>query len=215
MTRAGIGLFPGGAIGAELIRFFYSPLDDRRKEWLERLAEEMRRLKESDANVIERLSKNPEFVSLLTSASIFAYKTHIKAKLDYLANSITNSIKSDLSYDVKQAYINFVDQLSVDHIKILEYARDYRDLNINAKLKSYKDFYGVLVKGSRGVPILSQMDITTFRFLTKDLESKGLILSAVLSASFPEKFMRRLILLQKTAVINCHTLVLLLSEKSS
>ena len=174
-VKAVLNLIPvAGGTATEIFNaIILPPFEIRLSQWRELVADTLKKLEEQVEGTVPNLARNTEFTSLLISASTIASKTHLTEKHEHLRNGLVNSIDSSLSYDFKEVYMNFIDETTIQHVKLLEFLDYHKELV--APFKSYKSIYKLLVEGSRGVPILQHMDLTAFRYLMKDLEGKGLI----------------------------------------
>lgn len=152
-----------------------SPIRIRQEQWGEAIANAIYKLQLESAGIVETLSKNEEFQSLLISATLYASKTHLEQKRTALSNALINSVNSILPFDVKEIYLRFIDELTLQHIKTLDFVVGNAEVIKTYNLKSITKIYEMLVKGSHSAPFVSEMDITTFRFILRDLDVKGLI----------------------------------------
>lgn len=84
------------------------------------------KLKELEQKVegfkIEKLAENENFISTVTYASIIAIRNHQEEKLEALRNAVLNTALSPLvEEDLQHMFLNFVDELTPWHLKILRY----------------------------------------------------------------------------------------------
>lgn len=176
-VKAALSLIPvvGGSIAEIFNSLIVPPIAKRKEEWMQHVASALEYLEAKNTGFIAELIKNDEFSSLLISTSIHAYKTHLKEKHNMLKNALINSTKNDVEFELKQVYVNFVDQLTLPHIEILKILDDFEDRIINEN--KIQRIYDILIEGNIDpiVPQMTKMEITTFRFLVKDLEAKGLL----------------------------------------
>ncbi|MEO1244602.1 MAG: hypothetical protein AAFX56_02865 [Pseudomonadota bacterium] len=107
-----------GSLTRQLIE---SPLKKRQLDWFDRVqevlanhADELEELKRS-----ERTDRIDEVLSIIAQSYSSASKTHNPTKRSWLANSIENSIVSEIDYDVISAYVTIIDYLQPLHIKLL------------------------------------------------------------------------------------------------
>ena len=175
-TKALLNLIPivGGSVTEIFNSLVISPIEKRRNEWMQEVVNALIKLEESRTGIVQELSGNAEFVSLLISSSINAFKTHISEKHKKLKNGLINSVGNGFTYDINQVFINFIDELTITHLTLLSLINQYEDRIIN--LDKYQQIYDILIsQDSEKVQAFKQMEITMFRFLLKDLESKGLL----------------------------------------
>lgn len=179
VIKIGTNLIP--VIGGSLTELFDAivtpPIQKRRIEWMQMIGKELQKLHELNNNKIQDILNNTEFQSLLINASICAFKTHQIEKTERLKNGLLNSIKGDFSYEINQQFINFIDILSLLHINLLNYIfLCHKELKNIDKVST---FFEVCKNGAlKGIVCngIHEIEISTFRFLLKDLESKGLIM---------------------------------------
>ena len=71
---------------------FGPPIEKRREEWLNTLADAVKEVQNKQADLTaEKLSQDPAFVSTAMRASELAIRTHQKEKLDALRNAVVNA----------------------------------------------------------------------------------------------------------------------------
>lgn len=176
-TKAILNLIPvaGGTVSEIFTSIIDPPIEKRRNIWMQEMVNAFEKLEKHRNGIINELSNNEEFVSLLISASIYAFKTHLTEKRHELRNVLINSLGSDLSYDIQQAYLKFIDDLTPSHLIILKFV-DQEEKHLQ-HVNEYEKIYSIMkrTKSDTNNWSLVNVEITTFRFLLKDLESKGLI----------------------------------------
>jgi len=162
----------GGTITEIFNALVIPPIEKRKQKWMEDVVTELKILEERQTGIIEQLVNNEEFISLLMSASVNAYKTHLKEKHEKLRNVLFNSIESEIIFDLKQVFLNFVDELTLPHLDILEFIDVHEE-----KIRSLNEFERIYLIWAQERLILNENKITldTFRYIMKDLEAKGLI----------------------------------------
>jgi hypothetical protein len=122
IARAGLGAIPvGGAAATELLNAIVTPpLEKRRQEWMERVGHSLRRLEESKGVSLEELQNNNVFLDIALQASQTALRTSQEEKLEALRNAILNStLNESPDESVQQMFINFIDFLTVWHLRLL------------------------------------------------------------------------------------------------
>jgi hypothetical protein len=92
-----------------------------------------------------------------------------------LKNGVVNSLNSEITFDIKQVYLNFIDTLTLHHLEVLKFISEFED-RIKT-VNEYQKIYDIMTQDTidQDIPRLTKMEITTFRFLLKDLEAKGLV----------------------------------------
>lgn len=165
-----------GGVASELFNtLITSPIERRRKEWMESVTSALMKLESNQSGWLETIKKDEEFNSLLITASISAFKTHLKEKRKGLKNCLFNSINSNSSFETKQLYMRFVDELTIPHLQVLEFLVQFEDRITS--VDEYQKIYNILIEGTTdpSVPRMERIEVSVFRFLLKDLEAKGLI----------------------------------------
>lgn len=125
ITRTLAGIVP--LVGAPLAEFvnaaFASPISKRRDEWLIYLAEGLKETKTRiDSFDLDDLTNNEQFVSATLQATQIAIRNHQQEKLDALRNALLNvAIVNAPNADQQQILLNYVDQLTAAHLKILKF----------------------------------------------------------------------------------------------
>jgi hypothetical protein len=172
----GIVPFAGTALG-ELFSVVIPPsIEKRRNNWMSEVSTVLNELMSNNANLINDLKDNEEFISLLLETSQLALKTHRDEKLKLFSQALKNSINIDFNFFVKETYIRYIEELNPNQISILNFIHRYQDRIKD--VDSFQKYYNLLTKGSVGLSptIDSTFDITTVRFFMQDLDKKGLIL---------------------------------------
>ncbi|MEO7833699.1 MAG: hypothetical protein ABIR50_00155, partial [Ginsengibacter sp.] len=110
-----INLIPmaGGSLAEIFNALIQPPIEKRKKEWMMEVADAVRTIEAKQTAIVQTLSSNEEFTSLLISATIIAYKTHLNEKYKKLKCALINSVDSTLSYDIQQVYLQFIDNLTI------------------------------------------------------------------------------------------------------
>ncbi|MCD4746260.1 MAG: hypothetical protein K8R58_08170 [Bacteroidales bacterium] len=168
--------FVGGSISEIFGAIVTPPIEKRRNEWMKMVVEELNSINNKDESRVAEILENEDFQSLLISSSIIAYKTYQSEKKNILKNGLFNSLRFKDRYDINQQFINFIDELSLSHLTILKFINDFQERIIS--VNSIQKLFYILTKGPI-VNTISQIDnieITAFRYMLKDLESKGLIM---------------------------------------
>src|SRR5262245_27503577 len=91
--RAAIGTVP--VVGSAALEFFNNvlkpPVEKRVEEWMEAVAEGVRRLEERGVLTVEDLTKSEAFVTAAMRASEMAIRIHQREKIEALRNAVLNS----------------------------------------------------------------------------------------------------------------------------
>ena len=127
LTRAGLGIIPfAGTAAIELFQIVLAPsLEKRRVKWMNEVAEALRTLEEKERCRIEDLASNEKFVDVLLEASNAAIRNSHDEKRSALRNAVLNRVLPGPPEESKQQmFVQWVDSLSVWHLKILRLLAD-------------------------------------------------------------------------------------------
>lgn len=169
IARAGLGaILPGGgtAVSELLNTIITPPIEKRRNEWMHLIGESLLKLEESMGIMLETLKSNDRFIDAAIHASLIAIRTHKKEKLEYLRNSIVNSVlqnTQNIEWDL--IFLNFGDSMTVWHVKILSY--------LNHSLSYWKERHAFLREGD---PDYKEVAKLLYPELNKDTEMLEFIL---------------------------------------
>lgn len=124
-TKAGLNLIPmvGGALASVFETVFSSPIDKRKEDWLKCLAQTVDQLCEKVEGLTpEKLSNNPEFISIYLQASNIAIRTHSEEKLKALNAAVKNSVLLEgMDESKKMIFLRVIDQMTPLHFKVLHF----------------------------------------------------------------------------------------------
>ena len=124
-TKAGLSSIPiVGGIASELFNTIITPpLAKRRDKWIESIVEKLGDLEtQIEGFKITELSNNDTFISTVTYATILAIRNHQDEKIEALRNAVLNStIPSSIEEDLQHMFLNFIDELTPWHLRILKY----------------------------------------------------------------------------------------------
>lgn len=128
IVKAAVSAVPyAGGSAAELIGLVFGPpLERRRKEWLNLLAEAVKEIQSKVADLTpEKLGENAAFISLGMRATEIAVRTHEQEKLEALRNAVVNSaVSSAFDETMRQIFLSYVEALTPWHLKVLTYFND-------------------------------------------------------------------------------------------
>jgi len=111
----------GGSLSVLFENIFTTPLDKRKKEWFQSLADAIEKLTKKFEDITpESLSKNKIFISVSMQATQIALRNHQKEKLNALKNAVKNSA---ISIDENKVlmFTRIIDDMTPLHLKILEF----------------------------------------------------------------------------------------------
>lgn len=127
VTRAGLGSIP--VVGDAAIELFQAiiapPLERRRNEWMQAVAVGLEALEAKLKCIVDDLKANDAFIDTVMQASQAALRTSQQEKLDALRNAVLNSALPSAPDDTRrQLFINWVDTLTVWHLRMLKLFAD-------------------------------------------------------------------------------------------
>tara|TARA_R110002049_G_C9160924_1_gene560990 strand:- start:1017 stop:1793 length:777 start_codon:yes stop_codon:yes gene_type:complete len=127
LVRAGISAIPvlGGPAAELFNHVIQPPLEKRKVEWMNSVAERLTQLEQESDLDIDSLKDNDEFISAVMYASTLAIRTHNESKLNALRNAISNIAQGRAPDEtLQQIYLNLVDSLTELHLRILKAFQD-------------------------------------------------------------------------------------------
>lgn len=127
LTRAGVGSVPViGAAATELFqKVIIPPLEKRRQEWMEIVAQGLRELEEKQKCVIDDLASNDVFIDTVMSASQAAIRNSQEEKREAFRNAVLNSaLPNPPDESRQQIFVGLVESLTVWHLRILRFFAD-------------------------------------------------------------------------------------------
>jgi hypothetical protein len=127
LARAGISSVP--VVGSPAVELFNTiiapPIRKRQQEWMESVAQGLRRLEEKHKCVVDELKNNDAFIDTVMQAWQAAARTAKQEKRQALRNAVLNSAGPHPPDDAKQQmFVNLVDTLTVWHLRILDLFAD-------------------------------------------------------------------------------------------
>ena len=127
MARAGLGSIPAvGAAATELFTAIIAPpLETRRIEWMNEVAEHLQQLEGRGDLKLEELQDNETFITTVMHASQAAIRNHQSEKRDALRNAVLNAALPHAPEEsLQQHFINQIDTFTVWHIRLLDFFQD-------------------------------------------------------------------------------------------
>ena len=178
VARAGLGTIPiAGAAAIELLTTIITPpLAKRRDEWMRRVGESLRQLEKQMNIILESLQSNDSFIDAAMQATQAALRTNQGEKLDALRNAVLNAaLPNPPEKAIQQLFLNFVDSLTVWHLKILNFIykppvggvrlrTDYTHVHFSELPRSIEETFSEL---SGRYPLYNQ--------IIQDLSARGLL----------------------------------------
>ena len=124
-VKAGLAIIPGiGGTAAELFSMVIAPpLEKRRNQWLDDIAERLKSLERAvDGFRVEDLSQNETFITVVMHATQVAIRNHQQEKLEALRNAVLNTAMSKAPENDRQLmFLNFIDELTPWHLRLLRF----------------------------------------------------------------------------------------------
>jgi hypothetical protein len=129
LVKGGLGAIPViGSLAAEVFGLLVTPpLNKRRAEWMNEVAQKLKDLEiKKDIN-FEELQNNDQFIDVVLQATTYALKTSENEKIKAFQNAIMNTAVGDTPGEtISQIFLNQLDSFTVWHIKILKFIDDPR-----------------------------------------------------------------------------------------
>lgn len=124
ILKGGIGSLPIiGSLAAEIFGLIVTPpLEVRRTDWMNELAQKIRLLEEKKSINIESLKDNEQFIDVVLQATSMALKTSEKLKIESFRNAVLNTAIGEVPDKTKsQIFLNQLDRFTIWHILILDF----------------------------------------------------------------------------------------------
>jgi hypothetical protein len=126
--RAAVSAIPvvGGPLQVAFENVFGSPIEKRKQEWLEELANAFEELQARVKELTpERLVENEAFVTVVMQASQVAIRNHQEVKREALRNAVMNSaLPNSPNEDEQLTFLRLIDQLTPSHLRLLSVLND-------------------------------------------------------------------------------------------
>lgn len=127
LAKAGIASIPGvGAAASELFTVILTPpLEKRRVEWMNDVAERLKELEERGELNLEDLQGNETFITTVMQASQAAVRNHQSEKREALRNAVLNAALPHAPEEsLQQYFVTLIDTFTVEHIRLLDFFKD-------------------------------------------------------------------------------------------
>lgn len=193
VVKAAVSAVPvaGGPASELLGLIFGPPLEKRRGEWLNELADAIREIQGRVAELTpEKLSQNEAFVTTALHASQIAIRTHQRDKRDALRNAVVSAALPDAPDEtLQQIFLNYVESLTGWHLRILAFFADPR-----AWGRRHNIVYPNWTMGSPAVVLETSMrqlagQRAFYDQIFADLDQRGLVTGGVLHTSMTSQGM--------------------------
>lgn len=171
-----IGVVPGTAPLIELWNVtIASPMQEKQKRFMEDVAEILNAREKETYGIVEKVLQDEEFQSILHQATFSVLKTHQKEKIKLLKNALYHSVGNKFNYDRKKAFLDFIDELSPIHVKILNKFREQKGNRNVVFENSFATVYDRLIFRKPFEPEPPEIDFDTFVVAVKDLKDRRLL----------------------------------------
>lgn len=175
-SAAGIVPLAGGALAPIVAAIVSAPLERRRTEWFNRIAEGLNQLKDQFAGFDpEDLASNDDFVSAVYTTTDAAMRASRESKRERLANVALNvAAGKTINEALRERFIGLVQMFSEEHILVLRMGRDPQ--SYPRMVDRVKD----MMAGGRGGVYMVELahhgvSEAVFGLIASDLEREGLI----------------------------------------
>jgi len=129
-VKAVLGTIPVlGSAAAELFSLIVTPpLEKRRAQWMNEVAERLKILEEKKNIDIQELIDNEIFIDTILQATAVAIKTSEQEKLEALKNAVINSVfVEDIDKTKTLMFLRLIDSFTALHLTILKFFDNPRD----------------------------------------------------------------------------------------
>lgn len=129
-VKAALGTIPVlGSAATELFGLIITPpIDQRRNEWMNQVADKLKELEQKSKIDFNALKHNQQFIDVILHASSLAIKTSEQEKILALKNAVINTALDEQPNSTKiQVFLNLIDNFTIWHIKILHFFDDPKE----------------------------------------------------------------------------------------
>jgi hypothetical protein len=189
-VRAALSVIPfvGGVVTELFNALVSSPIEKRRAQWMNGVIQAIGALYQHNAAIIQRITADEQFQSVLIQATWVAIRNHQQEKLDALRNAVLNSAEgTTVSVDRQLLFVRYIDELTPSHLLVLREMIATQTTISNAE--SYQALLDQLAP-RMAVPTTP----TFFKLVCVDLQSRGLIRISREVSDFPGLFEQGMIL---------------------
>src|SRR5690606_17271406 len=124
LAKGGLGTIPViGSLATEIFGLIVTPpLERRRAEWMNEIAEKLKELEENKTIDFQELQNNEQFIDVVLQATTLAFKTSEREKIKAFQNAILNTATGESpDKTISQIFLNQLDSFTTWHIKILKF----------------------------------------------------------------------------------------------
>lgn len=163
----------GGSAATLLGQVLSPPLERRRVEWFNGLADRLARLEHAVEGLsVEGLRDDEDFITAATTATQIALRNHRGEKLEALQNAVVNVARgAEPDTDLQALFLSLLDYLTPLHMRLLRFFQDpeafgaqrWRQYSIGSSVRD------IVLDAMPEVPP------GAYDLLCRDLENRGLI----------------------------------------
>jgi len=149
LTKGTLGAIPLlGAAASEIFGLIVTPpLEKRRIEWMNEVAEKLKELEDTNRINLTELANNEKFVDVVVQATTFALRTSQNEKKEAFKSAILNTaIGCSLDETITNIFLNQLDRFTVWHIKILQILNSPIDARLDKSELGYYAYDIILVR---------------------------------------------------------------------
>jgi len=124
LAKGGLGTIPViGSLATEIFGLIVTPpLERRRAEWMNEIAEKLKVLEENKTIDFQELQNNEQFIDVVLQATTLALKTSEREKIKAFQNAVLNTASGESpDKTISQIFLNQLDSFTTWHIKILKF----------------------------------------------------------------------------------------------
>lgn len=171
ITSAGLAAVPfiGGSVVEIFKAVLATPLEQRTRQWMEKIVFAIKELQKADAHIFETLQHSEKFQSILLQATWAAVRNHQLEKHTALRNAVLNAAHgSDASEDLQMLFVRYVDELTPAHLLVMNFfVKCEKDA---AHIGSYQELFAAFSKVTK-----HKIDAAFFKLVCDDLKARSLM----------------------------------------
>ena len=173
VARALLSSVPGlGGPAATLLAVVISPpLERRRADWFNGLADRLERLEYTVEGLsLESLRDDENFITAATTAGLIALHNHKGEKLEALQNAVVNVARgTESDTDLQPVFLSLVDYLTPLHMRLLRFFQDPAAFGARRWQSTGSSTHDIVMAA------LPEIPSSAYGLLCRDLENRGLI----------------------------------------
>jgi len=124
LLKGGLGTIPIiGSLATEIFTLIVTPpLEKRRAEWMNEIAEKLKELEENKTIDFKELQINEQFIDVVLQATTLALRTSEKEKIKAFQSAVLNTASGESpDRTISQIFLNQLDSFTIWHIKVLKF----------------------------------------------------------------------------------------------